>query len=59
MLTYFRYRGEFSAFDRHYDIGEARRIGFAERVDPVEGYKIAFERMREANIIPKVGEHVS
>lgn len=38
-------------FDRQYDLSSARRVGFTESIDTVEGYKIAFERMRAANII--------
>lgn len=39
-------------FDRHYDLSAARSVGFKETIDTVEGYKIAFRRMREAKIIP-------
>ncbi|CZR63447.1 uncharacterized protein PAC_13344 [Phialocephala subalpina] len=45
-------RGPYSTFDRHYDLGEARRIGFAESVDHLKGYYVAFDRMRAAKIIP-------
>jgi len=44
--------GEYSTFDRDFDISEARRIGFTESVDHVKGYHIAFDRMRAAKIIP-------
>ncbi|PMD36059.1 hypothetical protein L207DRAFT_587088 [Hyaloscypha variabilis F] len=44
--------GEYSTFDRDFDLGEARRIGFTESVDHVKGYHIAFDRMRAAKIIP-------
>lgn len=40
-------------FDRQYDLSRARQAGFSESVDTVEGYKIAFERMVAAKIIPK------
>lgn len=51
-------RKAFSEFDRTFDFGEARRIGFTESVDPVEGYRIAFDRMRAAKILlwPSVWE---
>ncbi|KAL7273518.1 hypothetical protein RUND412_003613 [Rhizina undulata] len=39
-------------FDRQYDLTRARGIGFEEKIDTVEGFKIAFRRMRAANIIP-------
>lgn len=39
-------------FDRQYDLGAARAVGFEEEVDTVEGFRIAFARMREAKIIP-------
>ena len=39
-------------FDRQYDLSASRSVGFNERIDTVEGYKTAFKRMREANIIP-------
>ncbi|KAE9371307.1 hypothetical protein N431DRAFT_545584 [Stipitochalara longipes BDJ] len=44
--------GEYSTFDRDFDISEARRIGFTESVDHIKGYHIAFDRMRAAKIIP-------
>lgn len=40
-------------FDCQYDLSKARSVGFDETVDTVKGYTIAFERMREANIIPQ------
>ncbi|KAN0096263.1 hypothetical protein V8E51_015068 [Hyaloscypha variabilis] len=43
--------GEYSTFDRDFDLGEARRIGFTESVDHVKGYHIALDRMRAAKII--------
>lgn len=45
-------RGEYSTFDRDFDLGEARSIGFTESVDHVKGYHVAFDRMRAAKIIP-------
>lgn len=51
-MLIWRNRGEFSTFDRQYDLTEARKIGFTESVDPVEGYRVAFDRMRAAKIIP-------
>lgn len=39
-------------FDRQYDLTRARQAGFTESVDTVEGYKIAFQRMVAAKIIP-------
>ena len=39
-------------FDRHYDLSNAKSVGFNEKIDTVEGYRTAFERMREAKIIP-------
>jgi len=49
-------RGQYSAFDRDFDIGDARTIGFKGSADHVEGYHIASDRMRDANIIPEVLE---
>ncbi|CAG8934657.1 unnamed protein product [Penicillium salamii] len=40
-------------FDRWYDLSAARAVGFSESIDTVDAYRIAFERMSEANIIPK------
>ena len=39
-------------FDRQYDLGSARSVGFNEKIDTVKGYTTAFQRMREARIIP-------
>ncbi|PVH73631.1 hypothetical protein DL98DRAFT_519818 [Cadophora sp. DSE1049] len=44
--------GEYSTFDRDFDLSEARKIGFTETVDHVKGYHVAFDRMRAAKIIP-------
>lgn len=40
-------------FDRQYDLSRARQVGFTESIDTLEGYKIAFERMAAAKMIPK------
>lgn len=39
-------------FDRHYDVSAARAVGFNETIDTVKAYTIAFDRMRQARIIP-------
>lgn len=39
-------------FDRQYDLSAARAVGFRESINTVEAYKIAFDRMRAAKIIP-------
>lgn len=39
-------------FDRQYDINASRAVGFQEEVDTVKGFTTAFERMRDAKIIP-------
>ena len=39
-------------FDRHYDLSKARALGFQEARPAIEGYKIAFQRLRTAKIIP-------
>lgn len=39
-------------FDRHYDLSSAKSVGFNETIDTVKGFEVAFERMREAKIIP-------
>lgn len=41
-----------AVFDRRYDLGKARSIGFVENKRTAEGYFEAFELMREAKIIP-------
>jgi len=38
--------------DRQYDLGRSRAIGFEEKYDTIEGYHVAFERMRKAKQIP-------
>ena len=39
-------------FDRQYDLSKIRDVGFAEEIETAEGYKIAWERMRRAKILP-------
>lgn len=39
-------------FDRQYDLSKIREVGFTEEIDTAEGYKIAWERMRGAKILP-------
>ena len=41
-----------SGFDRQYDLELIRSVGFLEQIDTVKGYHIAFQRMREAKVIP-------
>ncbi|KAF9895130.1 hypothetical protein FE257_000032 [Aspergillus nanangensis] len=41
-------------FDREYSLERARSVGFTESVDTVDGYKIVFDRMVEAKMIPDV-----
>ncbi|KAK4545423.1 hypothetical protein LTR36_002773 [Oleoguttula mirabilis] len=43
---------DYATFDRSFDISKARSIGFDERRDHVQSYHIAFDRMRDARIIP-------
>ena len=50
-------RGAYSTFDRHFDLGEARRIRFTESVDHIQGYYIALDRMVEGKIIPRQQFH--
>jgi len=38
-------------FDRQYDLGASREVGFHETVETVKGYTKAFDRMRVAKII--------
>ena len=42
----------FAVFDRQYDLGKARKIGFVEKKKTLDGYFEAFELMREVKIIP-------
>lgn len=39
-------------FDREFDMSRAREIGFHEEMDTVEGYIVAWNRMRAAKILP-------
>ena len=39
-------------FDRRYDLSRSRSVGFSETIDTVEGYFLAWERMRAARILP-------
>ncbi|KAI9807972.1 MAG: hypothetical protein M1825_005279 [Sarcosagium campestre] len=40
-------------FNRQYDLSAARNIGFIEEVDTIAGYYKAFDRMKEAKLIPR------
>jgi hypothetical protein len=39
--------------DRQYDLSAIYAAGFEEKIDPVEDYHVAFERMRQATLIPR------
>ena len=39
-------------FDREYSLDQARSVGFPESIDTVQGYKIVFDRMVKAKLIP-------
>lgn len=39
-------------FDREFDMSRAREVGFHEEIDTVEGYVVAWNRMRAAKILP-------
>lgn len=39
-------------FDREFDLTRSREVGFSVEIDTVEGYIIAWERMRAAKILP-------
>jgi hypothetical protein len=43
---------QYIPFDRNLDLKLSKKIGFQERARTVDGYITAFERMREAKIIP-------
>ncbi|CAG9973691.1 unnamed protein product [Clonostachys byssicola] len=43
------------AFDREYDLTYSRKLGFTEEVDTVQSYITAWERMRQAKILPPKG----
>ncbi|KAL4881842.1 hypothetical protein BJY04DRAFT_188185 [Aspergillus karnatakaensis] len=40
-------------FDRFYSMEKVKMAGFEETVETVEGYKVAFDRMVEAKVIPR------
>ncbi|KAL3447670.1 hypothetical protein BJX65DRAFT_307733 [Aspergillus insuetus] len=40
-------------FDREYSLDKIKGVGFDGWIDTVEGYKVAFERMVEARLIPR------
>ncbi|KAK5109709.1 hypothetical protein LTR85_002287 [Meristemomyces frigidus] len=44
---------DYASFDRSLDISKARSTGFSERRNHVQSYHIAFDRMRDAGIIPR------
>ena len=46
--------GEYD-FDREYDLGRARAAGFGETADTVGGYVLAWERMRDGGVLPRLG----
>ncbi|KAH7395595.1 hypothetical protein BKA64DRAFT_62366 [Cadophora sp. MPI-SDFR-AT-0126] len=39
-------------FNRQYDLTKAKAVGFTDEVDTVEGYRIAWDRMRAAKFLP-------
>jgi len=39
-------------FDRQYDLTKAKSVGFTDVVDTVVGYKIAWDRMKDAKFLP-------
>ncbi|PLB54866.1 hypothetical protein P170DRAFT_460875 [Aspergillus steynii IBT 23096] len=41
-------------FNREYSLDAARSIGFTESIDTVEGYRVTFDRMVDAKLIPSV-----
>ncbi|KAL2832607.1 hypothetical protein BDW59DRAFT_169428 [Aspergillus cavernicola] len=41
-------------FNREYSLEKARAVGFDERIDTVQGYTVVFDRMAEAQLIPKI-----
>lgn len=38
-------------FDRHLDLTSSREVGFQESVDPLQGYRLCFDRMRRTRLI--------
>jgi hypothetical protein len=47
-----RSSGPSSAFHRYYDVTKARNIGYSDSADPVEEYRIEFDRILAVKIIP-------
>lgn len=45
-------------FDREYSLDQARAVGFSESIDTVQGYKIVFDRMVKAKLIPPYNPNV-
>ena len=43
---------QYIPFDRNMDLKLSKKIGFGESSKTVDGYITAFERMKEAKIIP-------
>lgn len=43
-------------FDRQYDLSRAREVGFNETIDTAKGYAIAWDRMRDAKILPPLSK---
>lgn len=41
-----------SGFDHEYDLSAARGVGFHETIDTVKSYQVAFDRYRQAKVIP-------
>jgi hypothetical protein len=39
-------------FDREYDLSRAREVGFMEEIETVEGYRVAWGRMKTAKTLP-------
>lgn len=39
-------------FDRQMDVGASHRVGYTEEIGTKECWKIAFDRVRKARIIP-------
>ena len=39
-------------FNREFSLEKARSVGFMESIDTVQGYKITFDRMAQAHLIP-------
>ena len=39
-------------FDRQYDLSKGNNSGFNETIDTTESYRVSFERLKEAKMIP-------